>query len=224
MVRLTATRRTPLVLSGDSDLVPIALSLHTHVRGHDKPFILCDPRRRRSKADLRLVENSKDVRQTLRSAIGGSLCLLRRRLPSGAAAVLDEIRRSRPRVQLIICTSEERGTAELLVADPLMIPPLSERGHELDRIIFEYATEAMREMNIPRSVFTEKDHEWVRTHAASSLPEIEKATRRLVALRADRTLSAAASRLGMATVSLSRWLGRRDVLDELYLKDPPARD
>lgn len=224
MVRLAATRRTPLVLSGDGDLVPIAHSLHTHVRGHDKPFILCDPRRRRSKADVRVVENSRDVRQALRSAIGGSLCLLRRRLPPHAAAVLDEIRRSRPRVQLILCASDERGTAELLVADPLVIPPLSERGHELDRIIFEYATEAMRDLSVPRSVFTEKEHEWVRTHAASSLPEIEKATRRLVALRAERTMAGAASRLGMATVSLSRWIGRRDVLDELYLKDPPVHD
>jgi hypothetical protein len=88
----------------------------------------------------------------------------------------------------------------------------------------EYATEAMRDLSVPRSVFTDIDHEWVRTHAASSLPEIEKATRRLVALRADRTLSGAAARLGMATVSLSRWLGRGDFLDELYLKDPPARD
>ena len=220
MVRLAATRRAPLVLSGDGDLVPIALSLHTHVRGHDKPFILCDPRRRRSKPDVRVVENFKDVRQALRSAIGGSLCLLRRRLPPDAAAVLDEIRRSKPRVQLIICASQERGTAELLVADPLTIPPLSERDHELDRIIFEYATEAMRELSAPRSTFTDRDHEWVRTHAASSLTEIEKATRRLVALRADRTLSGAAARLGMASVSLSRWIGRRDALDELRLKDP----
>jgi hypothetical protein len=224
MVRLAATRRAPLVLSGDGDLVPIALSLHTHVRGTGKPFILCDPRRRRSKADVRLVANFKDVRQALRAAIGGSLCLLRHHLPPEAAAVLDEIRRSRPRVQLIMCASEDRGTAELLVADPLTVRPFSERGHELDRIIFEYATEAMRDLSVPRSTFTDIDHEWVRTHAASSLPEIEKATRRLVALRAERTLSAAAARLGMASVSLSRWLGRRDILDELYLKLPPMRD
>jgi hypothetical protein len=225
MVRLAATRRAPLVLSGNGDLVPIALSLHIHVRGHDKPFILCDPRRRRSKADVRVAENVTDVQHALRSAIGGSLCLLRRRLPPDAAAVLDEVRRSRPRVQLIICaTEEQRGKAELLVADPLIIPPLSERRHELDRIIFEYATEATRDLGAPRSAFTEKDHEWVRMHAASSLTEIEKATRRLVAVRTDRTMSGAATRLGMATVSLSRWLERRYFLDELGLKDPPVSD
>jgi len=41
------------------------------------------------------------------------------------------------------------------------------------------------------------------------LPDIEKATLRLVAIRESRNLSAAAARLGMAPVSLSRWIGRR---------------
>ena len=41
------------------------------------------------------------------------------------------------------------------------------------------------------------------------LAEIEKATLRLVAIRSSRNVSAAAARLGMAPVSLSRWIGRR---------------
>jgi hypothetical protein len=41
------------------------------------------------------------------------------------------------------------------------------------------------------------------------LPDIEKATLRLVAIRESRNLSSAAARLGMAPVSLSRWIGRR---------------
>jgi len=38
---------------------------------------------------------------------------------------------------------------------------------------------------------------------------IEKATLRLVAIRESRNLSSAAAPLGMAPVSLSRWIGRR---------------
>jgi hypothetical protein len=49
----------------------------------------------------------------------------------------------------------------------------------------------------------------VRIHSAASLPDIEKATLRLVAIRESRNLSGAAARLGMAPVSLSRWVGRR---------------
>ena len=155
--------------------MPIALSLHIHVHGHDKPFIVCDRRRRQGDADVRSVANYKDPLRALRAAIGGSLCLLRRRLPPAASAVLNEVRRSKPRVQLVICEYEkDRGLAESLVADPIVIPPLAERGHELDRIISEYATEAMRELAAPRSTFTEREHDWVRTHAASTLTEISR--------------------------------------------------
>jgi hypothetical protein len=46
-------------------------------------------------------------------------------------------------------------------------------------------------------------------HGTSSLSEIEKSTLRLVALRAAPNMSNAAARLGMAPVSLSRWIDRR---------------
>jgi ActR/RegA family two-component response regulator len=49
----------------------------------------------------------------------------------------------------------------------------------------------------------------VRQHAVTSLAEVEKATLRLVALRTSRNPSNAAARLGMASVSLSRWVDRR---------------
>jgi hypothetical protein len=59
----------------------------------------------------------------------------------------------------------------------------------------------------------------VRQYAAASLAEVEKATLRLLALRTSRNMSVAASRLGMAAVSLSRWLGRRK-LPPMMLSDP----
>jgi hypothetical protein len=48
---------------------------------------------------------------------------------------------------------------------------------------------------------------WVRR----SIPEIEKATLRVVAIRISRTMAEAADRLGMAAVSLARWLARRSL-------------
>jgi hypothetical protein len=220
-VRLAATHRAPLVLSGHGELVTIALSLHAHVRGRDKPFILCDRRRRRADADVRSVTNFRDARNALRAAIGGSLCLLRRRMPHDASAVLAETRGSRPRAQVIMCMSDdEQSPVEPFLADPIVIPPLAKRDNELDRIITEYAADAIKELGSPRSVFTDEDREWVRTHSTSSLREIEKGTRRLVALRAVRTMSGAAARLGMAAISLSRWLARRDLVDEFRLRGP----
>jgi len=88
------------------------------------------------------------------------------------------------------------------------IPPLSTRSEELDRIITEYAEDAITELGALRTGFLPADRNWVRRHSASPLPDIEKATLRLVAIRESRNLSTAA-RLSMAPVSLSRWIGRR---------------
>jgi hypothetical protein len=56
---------------------------------------------------------------------------------------------------------------------------------------------------------TEDDRDWVMKHGARSIPEIEKATLRIVALNMTNNSHQAAKVLRMAQVSLSRWLGRR---------------
>jgi hypothetical protein len=55
------------------------------------------------------------------------------------------------------------------------------------------------------------DREWVLRNAATSLDEIDKAKRRLAMVRAAGSVTEAARRLGMSPVSLSRWLGRREL-------------
>jgi hypothetical protein len=90
------------------------------------------------------------------------------------------------------------------------IPPLSERKDELERIIREYAEDALAIYGTTSSVFLPEDFEWVRKHSATSLPDIEKATLRLAAIRDSPSLCNAAARLGMAPVSLSRWIDRRE--------------
>jgi len=206
-VRMAATRRVALVLCGEGDLVPTARSIHRHALG-DRPFIVCDPRRRRSKATVRSAENYETGMQALAAAQGGSLCVRSRRLPRDFAAVAIALRDPEARAQLIVCAGSPDDSKPYL-AVPIVVPPLAGRAAELDRIITEYAEDAVAELGAPRSGFRPADHAWVREHASSSLPEIEKATLRLVALRGSRNLSSAAARLGMAPVSLSRWIGRR---------------
>ena len=59
-------------------------------------------------------------------------------------------------------------------------------------------------------MLAERDRQWLIEHAAGmSLSEVEKAALRLVALRSSPNLSHAATRLGRAAVSLSRWPFRR---------------
>lgn len=208
-VRMAATNRATLVLCGAGDLVPVARSLHRHTLGPDRPFVTCDPRRRRSKGNVRSAPNFKEGLAALQAASGGSLGLLAWRPPADISEVLAALRDPRTRVQLIVCTQERRDS-ERYLAVPITVPALPDRASELDRIIFEYAQEAIAELGGCRPPgFTSDDHAWVRNCSSQTLPEIEKGTRRLVALRQCRNISQAASRLGMAPVSLSRWLDRR---------------
>jgi ActR/RegA family two-component response regulator len=110
---------------------------------------------------------------------------------------------------LCLCAGQLADHPPLILPAPLAVPPLAERSAELDRIIAEYAADAIAELAAPAASFTADDHVWVRDHAAGSLAAIEAATLRLVATHTSRNLSHAAARLGMAPVSLSRWLGRR---------------
>ena len=65
-----------------------------------------------------------------------------------------------------------------------MLPPLGERAAELDRIIDEYAADAVAALGAS-ATFTPADRDWVRRHEAATLAGIEKATRRLVAIRGN---------------------------------------
>jgi FHA domain-containing protein len=213
-VRMAATRRAALVLCGEGDLVPIARAIHRRVRSSTRPFVVCDPRRQAGKATVRSAENHTAGMEALAVSGGGSLCVRSRRLPADFSQVVEALRDLTSRVQLIVCAESPRECERCRVT-PVVIPSLASRADEIDRIIHEYAHDAMIELGAPRSAFQAADHDWVREHAASSLPDIEKATLRLVALRAMGNLSHAAERLGMAAVSLSRWIDRRAMPMEL---------
>lgn len=223
-VRLAAARRVPLLLSGDEELATLAQSLHIRTRGRYKPFVLCNHRRVTVEASVRSVANFKDARTALGAATGGSLCVLRHRMPCDMEEILEEMRVSMSRVQLILCAWERSlGRLESFLSCPIVIPDLASRGDEIDRVIYEYAMDAMDELAIPRPTFTEEDHAWVRAHSASKLTEIEKGTRRIVACRASKNIAVAATRLGMASISLSRWFQRRDSIGTIrFQSEPPA--
>lgn len=208
-VRMAQARRTPLVLRGEGDLVPIAQDLHRRELGPDRPFILCDPRRQSLEANVRSSTNFERGLEALAAARGGSLCVRSNRPPQDFVKVISALRDPDSGVQLIVCDSSPHD-AEALLAVPITIPPLASRKDEIPHIIHEYTMDAAHEFSVPMRFYTE-DRDWVLQHSSSSLHEIEKGTRRLVALRAAGSVLGAAEMLGMAAVSLRRWVGRRAV-------------
>jgi hypothetical protein len=210
-IELAADHRAGLVLLGETDLVPIARALHRRALGADRPFVVCD-RRRRDGADYESVRSPINYGTgvaAFEAAIGGSICVRTRRLPRDFSSVVARIRATSD-VQIIVCSDGRDDTHPFLTLPaPIRVPSLAVRTDELPRIVDEYAADAVDELHPLGAGFTAADREWVLRNAPLTLAEIEKATLRLVAIRASRNMSDAAARLGMAPVSLSRWIGRR---------------
>lgn len=203
-VRASVQRRNELILQGEGDLVPIAYALHRKTLGDNRPFVVCDPRRGNVPGTVRVPANVREARDAYDVAHGGAMCIRSHRLPADFGEVMPRLRSPDTPVQLVVCAGDRREFVGSLTR-PIEIPPLVDRADELTRIIEEYAEEAENALGAaPGSV----DRVWVRDRA-TSLHEIEKATMRLAALRSASSVSAAAQRLGMAPVSLARWMGRR---------------
>ena len=208
-VDLAATHQAAFVLCGDGDdgdLVQVARGLHRRMLGDEQPFVLCDPRRRDSHARAPL-ENHKTGMEALRSAAGGSICMRSERLPRDFADVAVALRDASARVHLIICGPRLPECTDLVMA-PIKIPAVSTRRPELDRIIDEYAQDAAVALR-SSTPFTKTDRDWVRTHSAMSLPEIEKGAWRTVAMRETGSIVRAAELLGMSHSALGEWFARR---------------
>lgn len=207
---LALDRRATLTLYGEGDLVRVAWALHCRTLGPDSPFIVCDPRRGTRAASVRSPASHASGIAAFEAAGRGSLCVRMSRLPEDFHALVARLRCAND-VLCVLCAGKlAHPHPPCILPAPLTVPPLAERSAELDRIIREYAADAIAELAAPAPTFTADDHGWVRDNAAASLAEIEKATLRLVTLRTSRNLSHAAERLGMAPVSLTRWLGRRN--------------
>jgi hypothetical protein len=203
-VRMAATRRQSLLLCGDGDIVSIAQLLHRHTHGDARPFIVCDPRRRSTPSSARAAANYAGGMAALAAAAGGTLCIWQRRQLDDFAQVFAAIREPASRAQLVICT---HALHHGVVGTPVILPPLTERASELDRIIDAYAVDAVAELD---AVFTQEDRIWVKQNESATLPEIEKAVRRLAALRSARgDLASAANQLGMSYSALFEWVARR---------------
>jgi hypothetical protein len=210
-IELATAYRAQLVLCGAGDLVPIAAALHRRTFGADRPFIVCDPYRRNTPASVRSPANYRSGLAALVAAAGGSLCVRASRPPEDFSSVVPQLR-SAGDVQYIVCCDDNDAANPLLVVPaPIRLPSLGNRAAELPRIVDEYALDAVAALGAPSACFTDRDRAWVLAHEAASFSDIEKATLRLVALRTSSNQTIAAERLGMAAISLSRWVGRRNL-------------
>jgi hypothetical protein len=183
-----------LTVYGNEDLGAVAQLLHRHTL-QGWPFVRWERR------------TGADPGDALAAAAGGTLCVSAHDLSSGVEAISRGRRRSTTRVQLIVLVPAVRPLRPILaaVADPLILTPLASRKHERARIIDDLAAEAAVALGIAASGLSEADRRIILRFDAATLPAIERATLRIVALRHWKYFARAAKRLGMAHASLIEW-------------------
>jgi hypothetical protein len=208
-IRLANAGRAPLVLTGRGDLVPVAHAIHRYSLGDKAPFIVSDPRRKNTSATVRGPANCASCAEALRRAYGGTLCVRAQRLPRDFDDILNAFREPANTAQLMICSRR----ASLPNAAQIDIPSLDSRRADLPRIVSEYIEDAAHAFHAPDDCLGEQDIGWILDHSAVgiglTISGIEKAALRAVAIRITDDLTKAAKLLGMARISLERWVRRR---------------
>ena len=197
-----AIRRATLVIAGEGDLSLTARELHRRTLGSAARFVTAYAR-----------HDALDAAQAVVGEGPGTVCVWEARPPRGFAKPRARVENPRLDLRLIVCT-HALGKLDAIAAQPLRIPPLADRADELDRIITASAADACADLAIDPRAFTAEDLAWIRARTRLTHPEIDRATLRLVALRAtDGVMTHAALRLGISHVALSRWVARRRTIE-----------
>lgn len=213
MLRLAASGRVVFVLCGEPSLVPLAEELHRLALNEQRPFVLCDPRRAVEET-ARFTRCVQDGLTALAQARDGTVCIDDQRRPSDLLEMLDVWRRPGSSAQVMVLAKNLRK-ADVYATYPMEIPSLRTRRDELDQLITEYEEEAVQRLRAGVTRLTEAQRSWIAERSSKTLPDVQGATLRLIALRHAGSMTRAAALLEMSHASLSRWLQRRRCKPEL---------
>jgi hypothetical protein len=193
-VLTTASGHGVLTVYGNGDLAAVAHLLHRHALP-GQPFVRWERR------------TGSDPGRALAAAAGGTLCVSANDLSRALERIVERRRESTTRVQLVILVTAIRRLRPIVatVAEPIVVTPLAKRKHERLRIIHELATDAAAALGIEASRLSEPDLRTILRFDARTLPAIERATLRIVALRHWDYFARAARALGMTHAALMEW-------------------
>jgi hypothetical protein len=90
------------------------------------------------------------------------------------------------------------------------IPRLSTREDEIDRVLLEYADDAVAALSAPGQGLRPHDLQWIRKSDIKNHDEADEVMTRVVAVR-NWGVSGGATRLGLTHGALSKYLARRKI-------------
>ncbi len=206
-LRWFAAEHAPVFVIADGDVISLARRIHREMLG-DRPFLISDPRRQPLKLGRRSVENYPSIAAGMRAASGGTLCIWASRRPPDFSPIRIARDGARHHTRLMVCAHKIDETG-VLAGGFVKVPSLSTRSADLERIVREYAMDAVERLEASPASFTDQDLAWVLDRRPQTLAEIEHATVRRVALREFGGVTSAAEHLGLTHGAFSRWLARR---------------
>lgn len=204
-IRFAAMRHAPLILCGERDLVPLAEELHRLTLPPGRPFVLCKPHHGPKQPPENATRWVTSGRAALTEAAGGTVCLLHKSLPEDLDDLLEALRKLECQTQLALCAARVRDV-QPFAPFPVVVPPIAARRSEIERLILEYAADASSALGLGAHWLSPAERAWIRDHAGDSLPEIQRATLRLAAIREAGSVSAGASRIGISHTAMLKWL------------------
>lgn len=198
VLRETVTRHAVLVVYGAGDLTPVARRLHELTIGRAQPFVVAGP-------------SGMDA---FARADGGTVCVIDEHRPPDFDALVSALNEPRANVRLVLCATDRAAASDAVAlferSATIELPSLTTRRHEIDRLILEYADDAVLVLDAPGRCFRVHELEWLREVELDGVTDIEEMTRRVVALRSWGVVGGA-QRLGISHVALSRWARRRRI-------------
>lgn len=211
-IRTATNQRRPLVIGGADDMVAVARQIRLRIAAPNAPFVVCGEQLRKSDDAVRVTATAAAPATAFELAAGGTVCVRAEDLPVELDHLLEAAREPalRAGTQLIICATNAPRWSKV---NQILVPPLGRRtAEDLRRIIAEYASDAIRELEATPESFAKADGDWVVRRAASSFAEIEIATSRIVAHNDAGNPHRAAGRLGLSHVALGKWLKLRGLV------------
>lgn len=215
--RFAVAGKAVFMMCGEGDLLPLAQELHQLVSDEARPIAFCSTGSRRRRPDheaddLRSLKRVTSGREAVLVAHGGTICLDNRRLPRDVISMLDQVRDARDLVQtLVVVLSRYARKTEVFSPTPFIVPPLSARRREIERLFAEYEAISARKLGIAPLVLPITQRQWVRDHC-DNLSDFQTSVLRLIALHHAGSIYGAAGLLRMTRWGLQQWLSTRRLI------------
>lgn len=218
-LRFAVIGKTAFMVCGKGDLLGFAQELHGLAIGEHHPFVYCRPggggARESSGSEGEGLASIKRVVSggewlTLAQS-SGTLCIDNRRLPEDLDSILERLHdASSPMSVLLIVLSRHARKREVFTPAPFVIPPLSARRPELERLMVECESLAAAKLKMGPLMLTSAQRTWLRGRC-KTLAELQASILRLLAVRHAGSVPGAAALLGMTASGLWQWLAAREL-------------